>query len=380
MVELTQEEIQELNQHDIEKIWPSDEAVATAASRLNREWNPFLSRAQTNEPDNGKPNTESQGVFTDSTDSTTSTGIISINTCMSHDNQERSHDDPFKSRRLQGDFTHQTVASPNSMEAPETFHGNATPATCGSQNEKMPEDRKETYSGFSMTNNLLDSATVDSSLMNSVLDSANSHEPLWGGALGFGLIPQTTNDNSQSHQSGKGVENHMSIQDPAIIHVMSNPLSGMPEHQVGAMPHDTIGNGIKHKSTTNDQNQTVPPTDYDSHFNQAPFVPFPQESIHGNIDLRSMLPGNLTDSCSRASTPQQHSGDRDTPQQRCDTSDMHVVESSTRTRNMQGMKRPRCRPTVDVVPPREESPSSESEGEYEDASDVWDTGSSGCFR
>ena len=83
---------------------------------------------------------------------------------------------------------------------------------------------------------------------------------------------------------------------------------------------------------------------------------------------------HLTDSCSRAR--QQHSGDQDTPQQRCDTSDMHVAESSTHGRNMQGVKRPRCRPTVDVVLPGEDNPPSESEGEYEDASDVWGTGSS----
>ena len=91
------------------------------------------------------------------------------------------------------------------------------------------------------------------------------------------------------------------------------------------------------------------------------------------------------------------------------TSDMRVAESSSRLGSresgvaLQGGRRPRCRPTADVVPPAPgrmhcppgdvmpaalgsmrgqpaegsgSSSESESEAEYEDASDVWDTGSS----
>ena len=382
MVELTPEEIQELDQHDIEKIWPSDEAVASAASKLNRDWNPFLSGAQISETDSGPeliPDTESQGAYS-ICDATTSSENISDNAHSSHDHQQVSRDDPFTSQRLQ-DFMHQPAE--NSLEKPTTFQPNATPAPSGvKMDDKLPQDRKEAYSGFSMTNNLLDSVTVDSSLVNSVLDSGSTHKPLWGNSLGFGLFPQTNGTGNQSNQSAKGVGDNMPLQDPAIMHVMSSPLSAMPEHQMendfsALNSSKTAPNGIKQKSSANDQNFTVSVSDYDIRFNPAPFVPFPQESIHGNIDLGSMLP-DLADSSSPASTPQQHSSDQDIPQQRCDTSDMHNAESSTRGRNLQGMKRPRCRPTVDVVPAagEEEHSSSESEGDYEDASDVWDTGSS----
>ena len=76
------------------------------------------------------------------------------------------------------------------------------------------------------------------------------------------------------------------------------------------------------------------------------------------------------------------------------TSDMRVAESSSRLESqgswavLQGGWRPRCRPTVDVLPPvpgrmtgplaegSSSSSESESKAEYEDAWDVWDTGSS----
>ena len=159
--------------------------------------------------------------------------------------------------------------------------------------------------------------------------------------------------------------------------------------------------------------------EYDSHYNQGPFVPFHPDSFQAHFNLGNVgaMPDRLSAGSSRASTPQQQQLQQQQHsilQQHRDsvdstTSDMRVAESSSRPGSrgsgvvLQGGRRPRCCPTTDVVPPAPgrmpgqqgdvmaaapgtmrgqpgegsgSSSESESEAEYEDASDVWDTGSS----
>ena len=109
--------------------------------------------------------------------------------------------------------------------------------------------------------------------------------------------------------------------------------------------------------------------EYDSHYNQGPFVPFHQDSFQAHFDLGNVgaMPGRLSAGSSRASTPQQQRLQQQQQQhfilqQHRDsvdstTSDMRVAESSSRPGSrgsgvvLQGGRRPRCRPTTDVVPP-----------------------------
>ena len=451
MVELTEEEIQELDQHDIERIWPSDEDVATAAStRINREWNPFLSRSN-RLPEQPEPETptgsddcgaisESQSAFL-SSDGAAMTHILSTTAeATSCDSAERSHDQPFER------FQEADLFAGDNVEAIKPLHRNAPTAATPSgakSGEVLRGERKEAmYGGFSVANNLLDSATVDSSLMNSVLDMGGSgggqaggaREPRWGNTLGFGLLPQTGNNHhhpqdlltqplrpttTTTTRGGLRVEDlPPPIHDPAIMHMMPHPPAAAP-----AMPvvHEEEGGFVQPHDSYNIQqeNPSVPQVvatsdEYDSHYNRGPFVPFHPDSFQAHFGV---MPDRLSAGSSRASTPQQQQLQQQQHfilQQHRDsvdstTSDMRVAESSSRPGSrgsgvvLQGGRRPRCRPTTDVVPPAPgrmpgqqgdvvaaapgtmrgqpgegsgSSSESESEAEYEDASDVWDTGSS----
>ena len=442
-MELTQEEIQELDQHDIERIWPSDEDVATAAStRINREWNPFLSRSHrlTEQPepetptgsDDGGAISESQSAFL-SSDGVGIPDILSTTAeATSCDNEERSHGQP-SIKPLHRNPPAAAAAAPSGGKSGEALRG----------------ERKEAmYGGFSVANNLLDSATVDSSLMNSVLDTGGSgragaggaREPLWGNTLGFGFLPQTgsthhhhqelltqplrpgTTNNNNTRGVLRVEDLPPPIHDPAIMHMMPHPPAA------SAMPvvHEEEGGFVlQHDSySIQQENPSAPKVvatsdEYDSHYNQGPFVPFHPDSFQAHFNLGNVgaMPDRLSAGSSRASTPQQQQLQQQQHfilQQHRDsvdstTSDMRVAESSSRPGSrgsgvvLQGGRRPRCCPTTDVVPPAPgrmpgqqgdvmaaapgtmrgqpgegsgSSSESESEAEYEDASDVWDTGSS----
>ena len=425
MVELTQEEIQELDQHDIERIWPSDEDVATAAStRINREWNPFLSRShkllEQPEPetptgsDDGGATSESQSAFELLSDGAVITDDITTTAeATSHNSAERSHNEAFEP------FQEADLFGANGVETIKPPHRNAPTAAASAPSGAKTEDtlrgerREGMYGGFSMADNLLDTATVDSSLMNSVLDTGGSgggtREPLWGNTLGFGLLPQAGNTHTLT-QSLRGTTTHRlgaedlppPIQDPAIMHVMSHPPAA-PAMPVVHEEEGGLGSFISHNIQQENPSvpQVAPSDEYDSHYNQGPFVPFHPDSFLGHFDLGNMgvLPERLSNGSSRASTPQQQLQLHMILQRHRDsvdstTSDMRVAESSSRPESqgsgvvLQGGRRPRCRPTADVLPPvpgrmtgppaegSSSSSESESEAEYEDASDVWDTGSS----
>ena len=281
MVELTQEEIQELDQHDIERIWPSDEDVATAAStRINREWNPFLSRShhlpEQPEPEPETPTgsddsgatSESQSAFVLLSDGTAITDDISTTAeGTAHDSAEKSYNEAFEP------FQEADLFGANDIETIKPSHRNAPAAAASAPSgaktgDALCGERKEgMYGEFSMVDNLLDAAMVDSSLMNSVLDMGGSGggtwEPLGGNTLGFGLLPQAGNTHTLT-QSLRGTTTHglgtedlpLPIQDPAIMHVMSHP----PAAPVMPVVHEEeggLGSLISHNHSNRKTHQCL---------------------------------------------------------------------------------------------------------------------------
>ena len=407
--------------------------MATAAStRINREWNPFLSHSHRLpeqpelEPetptgsDDGGATSESQSAFVLLSDGAAITDDITTTAeTTSRDSAERSCNEAFEP------FQEADLFGANDVETIKSLHSDAPAAAAATPSgaktgDTLRGERKEgMYGGFSMADNLLDTATVDSSLMNSVLDTGGSgggtREPLWGNTFGFGLLPQAGNTHTLT-QSLRGTTTHgfgaedlpPPIQDPAIMHVMSHPPA-VPAMPVVHEEEGGLGSFVQQHDSykIQQENPTVPqvaPSDeYDSHYNQGPFVPFNSDLFHGHFDLGNMgvLPERLSNGSSRASTPQQQQLQQHIILQRhrdsvdsSTTSDMRVADSSSRPGSqgsgivLQGGRRPRCRPTADVMPPvpgrmtgppgegSGSSSESESEAEYEDASDVWDTGSS----
>ena len=160
MVELTQEEIQELDQHDIERIWPSDEDAATAAStRINREWNPFLSRSHRlpEQPDPETPTgSEDGGAISDSQSALLSSDGAAISDIVSAtaeatscDSVERSHDQPFEPFQEADLFVADKVEPIKPLHRePPTAAAAAAPSGAKSGETFRGERKEAMYGGF----------------------------------------------------------------------------------------------------------------------------------------------------------------------------------------------------------------------------------------
>ncbi len=181
--------------------------------------------------------------------------------------------------------------------------------------------QKETLSGFSVANNLLDRVTIDANLMDSVLDPSGGGtgvQPFsWGGSFGLGGL------NPQKGGVGSGVSG-VEAEDPANMRVMHSQKNSGRTHcddeNVAAIP-------------------TKPTVPRDTPVNAQQYPPSRVPAGGGHLENARATTGASSQSPSQGSHAKQ---------QQCDIPNTGDHQKQRASHNPNHNHKPRCRPTVDV--------------------------------